>query len=388
MSVLRDQLVGRGAGSDTAGAFWAIRDLALDVRKGETVGVIGRNGAGKSTLLQIIAGTMEPTEGSVDVAGRVSPLLELGAGFNSDFSGRENARLNALIIGAGDGLDERIERIEAFAELGEFFDRPVSTYSSGMYARLAFAVAVHVDPEILIVDEILSVGDSAFQKKCLAKFYEIRDRGCTILLVSHDAYQIRSACQRALLLDRGRQLAFGEPSDVTQQYEALLRRPSIVIGAQSEPAATPTRDNAARRPFLVRIASVQLLDLDGQPLSDLESGAGVSVEYRYEIDGPLPEDGLAFVVNLYRHDELYVFGTTTRMQGLEPFRAARSGTVRVTFPSLALTNGTYKWRVAVNDGVGLGILAEAVPVCEVRVTDSFRAVGVIELQHSWSVMET
>ncbi|MEG2632384.1 MAG: ABC transporter ATP-binding protein, partial [Comamonas sp.] len=162
--------------------FWALNDINFDVKKGETVGIVGRNGSGKSTLLQIICGTLMPTYGHVERRGRLSALLELGSGFNPDFTGRENVYLSGAILGLSkDEVDARFDKIAAFADIGQFIDSPVKHYSSGMFARLAFAVVIHVDPEILIVDEILAVGDAAFQRRCLAKFYEVRDRGCSIL---------------------------------------------------------------------------------------------------------------------------------------------------------------------------------------------------------------
>ena len=387
---LWDQLLKRESGRSND-AFWALRGVSFDVRRGETVGIVGRNGAGKSSLLHLIAGTTEATEGAVDVKGVVSPLLELGAGFNLEFSGRENAKLNCLIRGDNfDSLEAHVEAIREFSGLGDFFDRPARTYSSGMYARLAFSVAALTEPEILIVDEVLAVGDTAFQKKCLDKFYEIRDRGCTILFVSHDPYQIRKACQRVLLLEGGKQVAYGEPSDVLDQYERILSQSkSLISSAATGPGQAAPGDAPASQSdeseFFVRISNVVVeAEGDGGTTHEIQSNTAMSLVFSYEISGKLPEDGLTFVVNLYRHDGLYVFGATSKMQGSATFPAGRQCRVKVTFPSLPLVNGTYHWRVAVNDADGLGIFAEAVPVCEIRVKDDFRAVGVVEIAHTWS----
>lgn len=206
--------------------FWALRDVTFDVHKGETVGIVGRNGSGKSTLLQLICGTLTPTVGNLSVYGRVAALLELGSGFNPEFTGRENVYLNAAVLGLSrQEVDERFDDIAAFADIGTFIEQPVKTYSSGMYIRLAFAVAINVDPEILVVDEALSVGDEAFQRKCFARLNRIRENGATILFVSHSAGTVIELCDRALLLDSGEMLANGTPKFVVSRYHKLLYAP-------------------------------------------------------------------------------------------------------------------------------------------------------------------
>jgi len=203
--------------------FWALRDVSFDIRKGETVGIVGRNGSGKSTLLQTICGTLSPTTGSVETYGRIAALLELGSGFNPEFSGRENVYMNAAVLGLSRAeVDRRFDEILAFAEIGEFIDQPVKSYSSGMQVRLAFAVAINVDPEILIVDEALSVGDERFQRKCFSRIEEIRASGATILFVSHAGSTVVELCDRAVLLDGGECLAVGEPKAIVGRYQRLL----------------------------------------------------------------------------------------------------------------------------------------------------------------------
>ena len=192
--------------------FWALRDVSFEVGRGETVGIIGRNGSGKSTLLQMICGTLEPTTGTVDTRGRVAALLELGAGFNPEFTGRENVYMNATVLGLTQKeIEERFDKIAAFADIGEFIEQPVKHYSSGMYARLAFAVAINVDPDILVVDEALAVGDEPFQRKCFARIERIRNDGGTILFVSHSGNTIINLCDRAILLHKGERLYTGVP---------------------------------------------------------------------------------------------------------------------------------------------------------------------------------
>lgn len=363
--------------------FWALRDINFSVRRGESVGIIGRNGSGKSTLLQLITGTLSPTEGVVRTSGRVSALLELGSGFNPEFSGRENVYLNGALQGySAKDVDARFDEIAGFADIGAFMDLPVKTYSSGMYARLAFSSAIHSDPEILIVDEILAVGDTAFQHRCMKKLYRIMDDGVSVLLVSHDAYQVRSICQKALLLQSGAQKFYGSSQRAMDQYVASFAE---VEEARLPPSgaatvAPPEKENGA---FSVSINCVRMIS-DRQADTDfIKSGEGVDIEFEYSIHGRY-EDTLCFVINLYRDDGVYVFGATTRMIGLDPYPAHPTGIARVHFPSLPLVAGSYKWRVAVNDGAGLHILAEATPVCGFTVEDEFRAVGLVDIPHTWA----
>lgn len=203
--------------------FWALHDVSFSVKRGETVGIIGRNGSGKSTLLQMICGTVAPTTGSVRTHGRVAALLELGAGFNVEFTGRENVMLNAAILGfSAQEMHERMADVLAFSELGDFLDQPVKTYSSGMYARLAFSIAIHVDPDILIVDEALSVGDARFVAKCMRRIKEIKEQGTTILFVSHDVGSIRTLCERVVWLDKGHLVEQGDVFPVTGRYMEFM----------------------------------------------------------------------------------------------------------------------------------------------------------------------
>ncbi len=206
--------------------FWALRDISFEIKTGETVGIVGRNGSGKSTLLQLICGTLTPTHGSVETYGRVAALLELGSGFNPEFSGRENIYMNATVLGLSQAeIAERYEDIVAFADIGDFIEQPVKTYSSGMSVRLAFAVAINVNPQILVVDEALSVGDELFQRKCFSKIEQIRAQGATILFVSHSGTTIVELCDRAILIDAGEMLASGSPKQIVGRYQKLLYTP-------------------------------------------------------------------------------------------------------------------------------------------------------------------
>src|ERR1700704_4495707 len=215
--------------------FWALRDVDFEIEAGATVGIIGPNGCGKSTLLQIISGTLAPTHGDVWHEGRIAALLELGAGFDPEFTGVENFFMNASLLGLTRRETDRLfPTIEHFAEIGEFLYQPVKTYSSGMYVRLAFAIAASVDPDILIIDEALAVGDAVFQHRCLRRIKELHERGTTVLFVSHDAAAVRALCSRAILLNQGRMIADGAPADVLNHYQEIVMEREQAYEAESE----------------------------------------------------------------------------------------------------------------------------------------------------------
>lgn len=360
--------------------FEALSDITFDVRKGETVGIIGVNGSGKSTLLQIICGTLPQTSGEVVVEGRIAALLELGAGFNPEFTGAENIRLNATLMGLSKvEINQIYDDIVEFADIGEFIHQPVKTYSSGMFARVAFSAAIHIDPEILIIDEILAVGDSRFQRKCIKKLQEIREKGCTILFVSHDDYQIRNICQKVLYLKNGEQAFFGDANEGVTYYLQDQQ------AAESSKKSLPQPEINMKK--LLNIHSPRLYNADGEDVKLITSGEGLTLEFKYECCEPDALKRLCFVFNLYRKDEVYVCGTTTQMQGIGPYKAQKQGVVRVSFPSLKLLSGIYNWRVAVNDEEGIQIIDELLPICEFSVRDTFRTVGLYDIEHTWEVEE-
>lgn len=384
--------------------FWALRDINFDVKKGETVGIVGRNGSGKSTLLQVICGTVTPTTGSVERNGRLSALLELGSGFNPEFTGRENVFLNGAIIGLSRSeMETRFDKIAAFADIGNFIDSPVKHYSSGMFARLAFSVAIHVDPEILIVDEILAVGDAAFQRKCLNKFYEIREAGCSILFVSHDQYQVKSICQRAIYLENGFQKLFGPAGYVIDEYMIDMegKAAKTTLADDQSHKELPSNNAAPRAEFspvashlqgdlassseqLFRITNVLLVDEQGTQLESVRTGQSIRLLFDFVSLVTPPPEAISFVFNLYRHDGLYVCGTTTIMDGFQPHLGSNQGRVTIDFPNFPLLSGQYKWRVAINDHFGFVTYAEANGICHFRVLDEFKSVGIINLPRQWT----
>ena len=289
--------------------FWALRDLSFETRPGESVGIIGRNGSGKSTLLQIIAGTLQPTSGTVRVTGRVAALLELGSGFNPDFTGRENVYLNGAVLGLSHReVDERFDQIAAFADIGEFIDQPVKTYSSGMFVRLAFAVQTAVEPQVLIVDEALSVGDVFFQQRCYERMRQLLDRGVCIILASHDLGSVQQFCASTLVLRRG-QAAFAGPSaEATKVYFQLEQQEKVAAfaanpGTASAPSAEP-RLSAGHAPIpgwpavapapevpagkaigngWARCTAFALARENGEPCTFFRQGETMAVFYEFEI---------------------------------------------------------------------------------------------------------
>jgi len=289
--------------------FWALRDIGFQVEKGETLALVGPNGSGKSTLLQIVAGILQPTKGRVVTRGRIAALLELGAGFNPDFSGRENVFLNGEIMGLTRAEIERaMPSIEAFAEIGEFIARPVKEYSSGMYVRLAFATAIHVDPEILIVDEALAVGDAVFANRCVRKFQELRERKITVLFVSHDLGLVKQLSNRAILLLNGRMEAQGAPSDVINRYIGL------VLEKQQPPQERQQRFEASFRhgDGVGEILGVDLLNAAGDPATTVAGGETVTVRVRSRFHHPACDPMVGILIR--NRIGMDVYGTNTRIE--------------------------------------------------------------------------
>ena len=315
--------------------FWALRDVSLEVKRGEVLGIIGRNGAGKSTLLQTICGTVTPSSGSVTVNGRVAALLELGAGFNPEFSGRENAYLNAALLGmTRTEIDARFADILAFAELEEFIDEPVKTYSSGMYVRLAFAVAIHVSPDILIIDEALSVGDIAFRNKCLERIQTLVTQGVTILFVTHDISTLQLLCSRVIWLDHGQMRAEGDPIRVSQDYYADM------LGHKDEaPGQTFPVQQETGKAFFTNV------NIKGGRANTFAPGDQLEIAFALEAKQDLGP--VVFNVSIYRSDGDWVIGQTSRDIG-KYWKAVRAGetlTGAVRLAPLSLAPGEY--RVAV-----------------------------------------
>ena len=292
--------------------FWALRDIDFTVEKGETLSLVGPNGCGKSTLLQIVSGILQPTTGRVVTRGRIAALLELGAGFNPEFSGRENVYLNGEIMGLSRGeIDKAMPSIEAFAEIGEFIERPVKEYSSGMYVRLAFSTAIHVDPEILIVDEALAVGDAVFANRCVRKFQELRERKITVLFVSHDLGLVKQLSDRAILLLNGRIEAQGAPKDVINRYIGLVLERQQTKGQKEERIRSSYRhgDGASE------IRGVEILNEHGETAESIASGEPVTVRVRARFHAAVSDPMVGILIRT--RIGMDVYGTNTRIEQTE-----------------------------------------------------------------------
>ena len=297
--------------------FWALRDVSLTVEKGETLGIVGPNGCGKSTLLQVLCGILQPTTGRVLRHGRVAALLELGAGFNPEFSGRENVFINGEIMGLSRAEVERaLPSIERFAGIGEFIDRPVKTYSSGMYVRLAFSTAIHVEPDILIVDEVLAVGDAVFANRCVRKFQELQEMGVTVVCVSHDLGLVKQISNRAIFLLDGRIQVEGSPADVVNRYvgTVLERQKAFDESGQRPPGAANGSLSYSHRhgDRDAEIVEVELLDADGRPSRVFESGQPARVRLRAKFQAGQPEPMAGMLIRT--RTGMDVFGTNNKIE--------------------------------------------------------------------------
>ncbi|MBX7254005.1 MAG: ABC transporter ATP-binding protein [Candidatus Promineofilum sp.] len=325
--------------------LWAVRDVSFEVQPGQCVGIIGRNGSGKSSLLKLIARIIQPTSGQIEVRGRVSALLELGAGFHPDLTGRENIYLNASVLGLSQQETEALfDDIVAFSELGSFIDMPVKHYSSGMYMRLGFSVAIHVRPDILIVDEILAVGDQSFQAKCIDRIVEMKREGVTILFISHDLSTIGRLCSEVVWLEQGRVVQIGSTDHILAQYrDHLFQRVGQQLSIENE--AGGYRRWGTRQ---IEITGVRLLNDANEETTIFHTGDSLRVEIAYAAHEPIvePEFGLA----LYRHDGLHLNGPNTRVGGLEMGVVEGNGVVSYTIERLPFLPGRYQMTAAIHDG--------------------------------------
>jgi lipopolysaccharide transport system ATP-binding protein len=335
--------------------FWALRNVSFEVGRGESVGIVGRNGSGKTTLLQIIAGTLAPSEGEVEVRGRLAALLQLGAGFNPQFTGRENVFLNGSILGIPRAeMERKLGEIVEFAEIGEHIDQPVKTYSSGMYARLAFSVAISVEPDVLIVDEILSVGDVGFQQKCVARLRRLREAGLTLLFVSHSPDAVRSTCQKALFLADGGPRAFGPADQVVNSYLEYVRTRSNAEALQREAKLgkpVPFRREVPGKLRYgmghVQLEEVELLDAKGEPCRSFRFGDAVTIEARLRSFVDVEHLSVSFLVRDATGVDL--FGTTSFDEGVKipALGPGDCASVRLTFTNV-LRKGSFRVSLAVH----------------------------------------
>lgn len=323
--------------------LWALRDMSFAVEKGDTVGVIGPNGAGKSTLLKLIARILEPTSGRITVKGRVSTLLELGAGFHPELTGRENVYLNGSILGlTRKQIAERFDALVAFAELERFIDVPVKHYSSGMYIRLGFAVAIHVDPEILLIDEVLAVGDESFQGKCLVRISELQAQGVTILYVSHNLDSVRKICSRALWLDEGVIRSDGNPESVVAHYLDSVRAEEGI-----EPSVALSEERRRWGSGEAKIVEVKFLNTQGKECDLFATGQMMRVKIGYRAHKTIKKP--VFGVAIYTSDGIHINGPNTRTSGYEIDYIEGEGEVEFVIDHLPLLRGEYDFTAAIYD---------------------------------------
>jgi lipopolysaccharide transport system ATP-binding protein len=367
---------------DEVEQFWALKDVSFEIKRGEVVGIIGRNGAGKSTLLKILSRITEPTEGRVKLCGRVASLLEVGTGFHPELTGRENIFLNGAILGmTRQEIRQKFDAIVAFAEVEHFLDTPVKRYSSGMYVRLAFAVAAHLDPEILIIDEVLAVGDVAFQKKCLGKIEDVADGGRTVLLVSHNMASISSLCARTFWMNGGELVKSGLTTDVIHGYlETNRRNTDITLGRRLD----RTGDGSAR------LISIQITDANGNKVIQATSRLCIKIAYRSE--SPLRR--ASFMVGVYDYTDHGIFLLNSEYVGGLPERLPPEGTIVCNTESINLTPGKCYVNIALMQN---GTLADYVQyAADVHVeAEDFYGTGKLPsrdwvsslLKHNWSLTD-
>ena len=319
--------------------FWAIDDISFDVRQGETFGIIGENGSGKSTLLKTLARILKPDSGSVTVKGKMSALLELGAGFHPELSGRENVYLNGSILGlTKQQIASRFDEIVGFAGLEQFIDTPVKNYSSGMYVRLGFSVAINVDPDVLIVDEVLAVGDESFQRRCMEKFADLQESGKTVVIVSHAIGTIRMLCDRAIWLSKGGLRAVGTANEVSDAYLG-----SVQVDQRHEVTAGIDRRGTGE----ATIEHIELL-VDGRPVERVATGQQVTIRIHYKVHEKFvekPTVGFA----IHRTDGVHVTGVNIRETGMVPPRLSGQGSFDYVIDNLPLLSGTYQISAAIQD---------------------------------------
>lgn len=379
--------------------FYALNDVSFTINRGETVGIVGKNGSGKSTLLKILTGVLNQTAGGIGVNGKISALLELGAGFNMEFTGMENIYLNGTILNIPkEEMDKKLDSIISFADIGEFIHQPVKTYSSGMFVRLAFSVAIHVDPEILIVDEALAVGDTRFQMKCMDKFVEFMNAGKTVIIVSHDLNMIKRFCKRAIWLNDGSLVMDGDVDTVTDRYNDFLKSglgfeeysKSLVL--EKNGAGCPDdvegevgqTDGNADRNAIAEISSVKLFDKSGNEISDVPFGEDITLEIDYEVF----EENVAHPVlgvAIRSVDHKYICGLNTLLDDKRIPWIKGHNICRLSYERFNLTGGGYYFDVALFDKTATVNFDYQTQIKRFFVKMDYIAEGITVLHHEWKI---
>lgn len=374
---------------------WVLKGISFEVKKGEAIGLIGHNGCGKSTTLKLLSRIIYPDSGTIEMRGRVSSLIELGAGFHPDMSGRENIYINAAIFGlTKKEIDARVDDIIAFSELEEFIDNPVRTYSSGMYMRLAFSVAINVDADILLIDEILAVGDANFQAKCFNKLREIKKRGTTIVLVSHSLSQIEQMCDKSIWIREGCVCEAGLPRVVDPHYLEYMSERKETADSNSKATAQKLLMSEDEETILqekrkrwgsgeAHITKVMVLNSDGVEKKEFSNRESISICIEYETQKDI--DDVVVGVAIYRDDQTYIYGTNTLIDYAESIKLRAKGRIMVEFACFPLNAGKYTIDLALHrsDGFDYDFWRE---VCEVVIKNKTNEVGIVSLQHKWEII--
>lgn len=365
-------------------AFYALRDISLTINRGESVGIVGVNGSGKSTLLKIITGVLNPTEGKVETYGKVAALLELGAGFNPEYTGRDNIYLNGTMMGySEEEMAQRVQPIIDFADIGDFIDQPVKTYSSGMFARLAFAVAINVSPDILIVDEALAVGDTRFQVKCIDKMMELKKKGTTILFVTHAIEQIKRFCTRAIWIRDGVIYQDGEASQIVDLYDNYMRFGKADMadeGNRDSDLSENTEETQNVEPGADMLAVIHSVAINKQMLHTFEE---LKVRVNYEIlDDQV--NGFILGVAIYSLDrKIYVFGANTYLDKIQLDGRKGKYEYEYIIPSLPLITGEFVIDVGIFNNEGIANLDYKTSIAHFAVSNAYFSEGLAYMEHDW-----
>ncbi|NBK97640.1 MAG: ABC transporter ATP-binding protein [Erysipelotrichia bacterium] len=364
---------------------YALSDVSFSIEKGDTVGIIGKNGSGKSTLLKILTGVLTPTKGVVEVNGKVSALLELGAGFNPEYTGVENIYLNGTMMGySKEDMEKRFSKIESFAEIGEFINQPVKTYSSGMFARLAFAVAINVEPEILIVDEALAVGDTRFQIKCIDKMKELKEKGTTILFVSHATDQVKRFCNKAFWFKEGKIVDMGESSHIVDKYESYMLTGSDEFVKENETSEInlDLESNVIiTKPSEVALARIIKVESNCKKMKTFDN-LEITVEYEiYE------KEIIGFLagVAIYTPSREYIFGPNTFLDGINIPNSFGRHMVKYTIPKMSLLGGSYSIDVGIFNNEGIVCIDYKADIINIMITNDYFTEGRVFIEHNWEV---
>lgn len=358
--------------------FYALKDVNMDIAKGEMIGFIGENGSGKSTMLKIITGVLTPTSGSMTIDGKISALLELGSGFNPEYSGYDNIYLNGMVLGfSREEIDGMVDDIISFADIGDHLYQPVKTYSSGMFVRLAFAVAINVDPDILIVDEALAVGDLEFQLKCMEKFTEIKNSGKTILFVSHDINSVRRFCDRVYWLKNGEVIESGDTMEVTANYENFLKKKSIKTVDREK-----TVIDEEVVPDIVDVDFAQILDENLEPVDIVTQDQKIIIKVEYTVkDDKIKNPVLGVAIRTV--DNHYVCGLNTLLDKVSiPWKKGKN-TYYIEYNKMSLLTGEYYFDVALFEEHATVPLAYKTKYLNMFISGQYVGEGIVILDHEW-----